>query len=78
MIDITLESVLDIKTYEDFPEFCSKQDSCSSCILVEKDLIYDDYSQPCKSVYAMVRMIKDLNKETVKNGQCRKKPKKIT
>lgn len=56
---IDKDTILKMNLYEDYNEFCNKQIYCDKCELYEKELIYQDYDQPCKEIYHLLRIIQE-------------------
>lgn len=59
MFDIN--ELLDISLYDDYSSFCSNQCNCVLCELSNKELIYNDYQQPCEEVYNLLKIIQELS-----------------
>lgn len=55
-----VDELLNINLNKNYKLFCANQCNCSSCVLLEKELIHDCYNQPCESVYNLLKIIQYL------------------
>ena len=53
------ETLLKINLKNNYKEFCSSQQNCNTCELLEKELINCGYDQPCEEVYELLKIIQN-------------------
>ena len=56
--------IFDVKLCENFNKFCSNQENCVKCELLEKGLINNGHDQPCEQVYTLLRITLQKTRKT--------------
>ena len=56
---ITKERVLQIELHDNFKTFCDSQEDCTRCLLLQEELIYEAYDQPCSIIYELLKIIQE-------------------